>query len=425
MSPGDRLTLAIDRPAAGGRMIARHEGAVVLVSASIPGETVEAEVEKVQRGTVWARTLRVVTPSPDRIEPDGDWSCGGNVLAHIAYERQVSIKREIIRDAFRRIGRLDTPEDLPVMGSPVAGYRMRARLHVAGGRIGFFREGTHQLCEPAQTGQLLPATVAVLSELSAAVAAAPHFHVSAVELSENCPANERALHVVLSEGTSASRVEALHRMPGVTGVSYASGYDRRPVVLWGTPEVSDEIVIPATAGAVPVRVTRQAHAFFQGNRFLLAPLAAAVTDSVPPGRVLELYAGVGLFAVTLAARGGTSVVAVEGDRTAAADLKTNAERVGRTIEPRSQSVERFLESAPAGFDTVIVDPPRTGMTKDASRGVIALGAPRVVYVSCDVATLARDARMLADAGYEMRPLRAFDLFPNTAHVETLAVFERA
>src|SRR5688572_22303513 len=153
MNRGERYRLTIERPAAGGRMIARHEGAIVFVSGAIPGEVVEAEVEKVQRGTVWATARQIVEPSPDRVEaPEG--ACGGSVFAHIAYDRQRQIKSAIIEDAFRRIGRipLDSPTD--VVGSPIDGYRMRARLHVANGRIGFFREGMHSLCDAAPTRQL-------------------------------------------------------------------------------------------------------------------------------------------------------------------------------------------------------------------------------------------------------------------------------
>src|SRR5687768_10578178 len=103
MKPGDRISLVVEKPAAGGRMIARHDGGIVLVSAAIPGETVDAVVERIQRGTVWARTTRVVTASADRVVPAGDWACGGNVYAHIAYDRQLVLKRDIVRDAFRRI----------------------------------------------------------------------------------------------------------------------------------------------------------------------------------------------------------------------------------------------------------------------------------------------------------------------------------
>ena len=149
MHRGDRLTLTIERPAAGGRMIARHEGAIVFVAGAIPGEVVEAEVEKVQRGTGWAITRSVIERSPDRVPEaaDGtspsDGGCGGNVLAHIAYDRQRSIKAAIIEDTLRRLGRITLEAPVDVAASPSDGYRMRARLHVRNGRIGFFREGTH------------------------------------------------------------------------------------------------------------------------------------------------------------------------------------------------------------------------------------------------------------------------------------------
>ena len=114
MTRGDRLRLTIERPAAGGRMIARHDGAIVFVSGAIPGETVEAEIEKVQRGTAWAATRQVLDASPDRIAGAPDGACGGSVLAHIEYERQRAIKAAIIDDAFRRLGRvtLDAPVEV-------------------------------------------------------------------------------------------------------------------------------------------------------------------------------------------------------------------------------------------------------------------------------------------------------------------------
>ena len=175
MHRGDRLTLTIERPAAGGRMIARHEGAIVFVAGAIPGEVVEAEVEKVQRGTGWAITRRVIERSPDRV-PDAadgtspsDGGCGGCVMAHIDYERQRAIKAAIIADAFRRLGRITLEAPVSVAASPIDGYRMRARLHVRNGRIGFFREGTHSLCQPGPTRQLRPDTLAVLTALELAL----------------------------------------------------------------------------------------------------------------------------------------------------------------------------------------------------------------------------------------------------------------
>ncbi len=424
MKPGDRLSLTIEKPVAGGRMLARHDGAVVLVSGAIPGEVVEAAIERLQRGTGWARTTRVIERSPDRVEA-ADAACGGNVLAHVRYERQVSLKRDIIRDAFTRIARLPLDDAIAVAESPTEGYRMRARLHVANGRIGFFREGTHEHCDPASTGQLLPETLAVVQSLESMLGSQPDLGVLNVEVAENCTADQRALHLVLRDDADPQRLQKLPELNAVRGLSCARSRGGRPLVVSGTPEVTDTIALPWPGGERAMALTRHAHAFFQGNRFLLPALVAAVTGAAPRGRVLDLYAGVGLFSVALAARGDTEVVAVEGDRTAAHDLKFNASRAGGAIETRHQAVETFLATRRLpDLNTVIVDPPRTGMTKEALRGVVALRAPRIIYLSCDVATLARDARVLADAGYRLGELGAFDLFPNTAHIETLAVFER-
>jgi 23S rRNA (uracil1939-C5)-methyltransferase len=425
MTVGDRLTLTIEKPAAGGRMIARHEGAVVLVSGAIPGERVEVQIEKIQRGTAWARCVSVLDASPDRVDTTADWACGGNVLAHVAYPRQTVLKREIIEDAFARIGRMTLPSAIDVAASPPEGYRMRARLHMVAGRIGFFREGTHQWCDPASGRQLLESSLESIMALQRALTDLGLSTVREVELSENCAGDQRAFHLLLEDDGDPSRLAAIKAIEGVRGISCGAMSGGRPLTLWGTPVVEDQIAVPARTGNFSVTLERQAHAFFQANRFLLAPLVAAVVDEIPSGRVLDLYAGVGLFAVALAARGVREVIAIEGDSVSARDLKHNASRYGDRVEARHQSVEAFLGARRVPpVETVIVDPPRTGMSRDAVRSVIALRAPRVVYVSCDVATLARDARMLVDAGYTVSRVRAFDLFPNTAHVETLAVFVR-
>jgi 23S rRNA (uracil1939-C5)-methyltransferase len=143
------------------------------------------------------------------------------------------------------------------------------------------------------------------------------------------------------------------------------------------------------------------------------------------GEILDLYAGVGLFSVPLAAMGRLEVTAVEGDRASGADLRENARPHEPRLKVQIAGVEDYLASRTSTPATVIVDPPRTGMSKDAADRLVRLAAPRIVYVSCDPPTLARDARRLIDAGYRLNSLRAFDLFPNTPHVESLAVFDRA
>jgi tRNA/tmRNA/rRNA uracil-C5-methylase (TrmA/RlmC/RlmD family) len=137
--------------------------------------------------------------------------------------------------------------------------------------------------------------------------------------------------------------------------------------------------------------------------------------------VVDLYAGVGLFGLCLAAGGAHEVVAVEGHEASAADLEANAAPLGGAVRVERTSVERFVARHRARRPfTLVLDPPRTGMTRDAAAGAVALKASRIVFVSCDVATLARDLRKCLDAGYRLDSVRGFDLFPNTAHVETLA-----
>src|SRR5688500_15396103 len=138
IQPGAVIEIVIDKPAAGGRMLARHEGQVVLVWGAIPGERVRARIERVGKGVLYADTVEVLDASADRRDAGPDWRCGGNVLAHVAYERQRQLKGEIIRDAFGRIGRVPLATPPAVMGSPEQGYRMRARLHARHGRLGFY-----------------------------------------------------------------------------------------------------------------------------------------------------------------------------------------------------------------------------------------------------------------------------------------------
>ena len=412
MVRGERYRLTIERPAAGGRMIARHEGAIVFVSGAIPGEVIDAEIEKIQRGTVWAITRQVLERSPDRIDGVPDGACGGSVFAHIAYERQRRIKSEIITDAFRRLGRLPLDAPTEITGSPVDGYRMRARLHVRSGRIGFFREGSHSLCDPAPTRQLSSDTIGVIAALERNLTGVDA--VSDIELSENIDASERAVHFELLPDKDASRLGSLVNVDGVTGATCAHAENPRTIDLCGSPYVADTI-----AGA---RLQRHARSFFQGNRFLTPLLVEHVLSHIDSGPVLDLYAGVGLFSVTADQRGRGPVTAVEGDRFSSIDLKGNAE--GHNVIVKAEAVESFLERLREKYSTVIVDPPRTGMSKEALTRAIAIGSPRVIYVSCDVATLARDARVMIDAGYRIQSMRAFDLFPNTAHVETVISFAR-
>jgi 23S rRNA (uracil1939-C5)-methyltransferase len=435
LSPGSVVDLTIEKPAAGGRMVARHAGLVVLVHAAIPGERVRAVVERTGQGVAYATTMDVLEASPDRRSGIRDWACGGNVYAHVAYPRQLELKAQVIADALSRIGKVALDAPVPVTPSPEEGYRMRARLHVRGRMLGFFREGTHGLCDPASTRQLLPETCELVKALSTEVYEGRLDGVTEIELSENVPATERALHLELSRPSTPQGLAEVAHLPSVVGVSASFGARgrggavpaRRTMTAGGTPCVLDVLDLPARhAAPVQVRLQHHAQAFFQANRYLLARLAGRVVSLVPEGPVVDLYAGVGLFSASLVASGWTSVIAVEGDRAGAADLRANAAPFGPAFSPVEMAVEAYLATRPVSGDTtIIVDPPRTGMSKEASAAIAAQKAGRLIYVSCDVATFARDTRKLIDAGYSLARLEAFDLFPNTAHVEALAVFSRA
>jgi 23S rRNA (uracil1939-C5)-methyltransferase len=434
VSPGSVIDLTIEKPAAGGRMIARHEGQVVLVHAAIPGERVRAVVERVGQGVAYATTMDVLEPSPDRRTGIHDWACGGNVYSHIAYPRQLELKSQVIVDALSRIGKVSHAAMVAVEPSPEEGYRMRARFHVRGRRLGYFREGTHGLCDPSSTRQLLPQTCEFVAALSNTVGEGRLDGVTEIELGENVPATERALHVELDRPHVPQGLATLAAVPSVAGVSASYGApgrgaatpSRRTVTIGGTACVLDALELAGPGGTtVAVRLQHHAQAFFQANRYLLATLAARVVSLAPDGPVVDLYAGVGLFSASLAAAGWTSVVAVEGDRAGAADLRANASPFGPALVPVEMAVEAYLAAHPVtAVTTIIVDPPRTGMSREASSVIAGQKARTLIYVSCDVATFARDTRRLIDAGYELSRLEAFDLFPNTAHVEALAVFSR-
>jgi len=416
LKTGDVIPLAIEKPAVGGAMIARHDGRVVLVSGAIPGEHVRARVGRVTKGMALADAVAIDEASPDRRPSPEDPLCGGCLYRHIAYSRQLEIKRQVIADAFARIGHLDLPAPVAVAGSPEDGYRMRARLHVRGSKAGFFREGTHDLCDARLTRQLLPATLDTIDRLMAAIRSIGADTVREIELSENVDATERVVHLETSERLDSRLIGKLVSVEGLTTGPY----------------VTDAIAV----GDATIALRRHVLAFFQGNRYLLRDFVQHVIERVPIGSSLaDLYAGAGLFTVAAAVTRAASVVAVEGDPHAADDLRANVAAAGINVYCVKGAVEGFLVSGAFKMlarktggpivETVIVDPPRTVMSPDAIAVVLGTRTPRSVYVSCDVATLARDARKLVDAGYAIERADAFDLFPNTPHVETVVVFGKS
>jgi len=422
LSTGSELELTIEKPAAGGRMIARHDGQVILVAGAVPGERVVARLEKVERKVAFATVTDVRDASPDRREPFADPLCGGCVYSHINYPRQLEIKADVVRDAFLRIGRMPLADAVPVAPSPERGYRMRARLHVQDGRAGFYREGTHILCDATPTGQLSDGAVHAIGAAVGAVNSAGA-RAGSIELTENVPGDGRVIGIHVDDASRLGRdlIAGIVADGAIAGMVVTDGQGRRSTS--GESTVSDTLARLTAGRAAEGELRRRVESFFQGNRFLIADLVTSVMDAVPAdGPVLDLYAGVGLFAVSLAGSGRRSITAVEGDRSSGSDLQRNAGVFGDAMVVVLESVESALRRLRQDVGTVVVDPPRTGMTPEALDGIVRVRAGRIVYVSCDPATLARDARRLLDAGYRLESLRAFDLFPNTPHVESLGVF---
>lgn len=417
------LELVAERPVAGGFTLARAAGKVVLVSGAIPGERVRVRVERDAKNVTFATVDDVIEPSPFRRPAVSDPGCGGLTYAHVDYNHQLQLKAQVIADALHRLGHIPIADPVHVVASPESGYRLRARLHVRGRRVGFFREGTHHLCDAGPSRQLLPASLAAAEALVATIGADAD-RCDAITISENVAATERVAHLTLLDRAALS-VSHIEPPPGITGVTV----EQRGMfhTLGGRPFVRDNVVdLCGPDVELPPSVAWQRHgaSFFQGNRYVTGPMLRYVLGEAEGARVLDLYAGVGLFGVALAAR-GASVLAVEGDSASGADLRANAEPWSERLEIALSSVEEVLRAvAPDVADVVVLDPPRTGMSSQALAGMLALGAPRIVYVSCDPATLARDARAILTDGYRLGTIQAFDMFPNTAHVETVCTFLR-
>ncbi|MEE2963009.1 MAG: TRAM domain-containing protein [Acidobacteriota bacterium] len=426
---GAVVEVTVERPVVGGRMLARHDGRVVLVAGAIPGEHVRVVVEQAKRDVLLAKTIEVLEASQDRRPVSGVSGCGGRTFAHVAYRRQLQLKTEIVRDAFRRVGGLDLDEPLSIVASPERGYRMRGRLHVDAERVGFLEEGSHRVCDLTNSGQLLPKTERLVERLGSQAPALAGAGVRTIELAEDLAGDQCVLHLprMGDLGGAADGWRALAELPDVTGLTTEPEVGAvGPRVLAGAPVVTDSLAsfLPSD-GAGNLTLRRHAPAFFQANRYVVRELVTAVADLVPGAEVVDLYAGVGLFAVCIAARQGGHVTAVERDSSSVPDLRSNAAPLDPVIEVIRAPVETYLKRTPGlTGTTVIVDPPRAGLSREVLTRLARARPDRVVYVSCDVATQARDLRALGLQDYCVTRVQAFDMFPNTPHVETVVLLER-
>jgi 23S rRNA (uracil1939-C5)-methyltransferase len=417
----------LEKAVAGGRSLARVDGRIVLVSGGVPGEQVRIAVERTGKGVAFGRVVEVIEPSPDRIDPAGDPQCGGLAFAHVAYPAQLALKRAILEDALRRIGRFGDLPDIETVASPSTEWRLRARLHVERGRVGFFREGTHTLCDAGPSGQLVPGLLEAASGVVARLR--PQFAgmVEAIVISQAVSGEETAAHLELrrplprhGEVWQDGGIDGL----ALTGVSAGLSTSRQHATLAGHPWIGERLLtLGAAEGTAATGVLqRHAAAFFQGNRALIPVLVARVIEAVggADAPLFDLYAGVGLFGIAAAAA-APAVTCVEGDAVSAEDLVANARQAGPHVQAVRGDVESFAarEGRTMTDAGIVVDPPRTGLAPTVVTALVAARPRRVVYVSCDPATLARDLQALVAGGLQIERMAVVDLFPVTAHVETV------
>ncbi|MCS7283354.1 MAG: class I SAM-dependent RNA methyltransferase [Anaerolineae bacterium] len=406
------ILISLTGIAHGGAAFGRHEGKVVFVPYALPGETVRAEVVEDHRHYAHARLLEVVEASPDRVSPPcpyfGPEGCGGCHWQHAAYEAQLRMKAQVVMDQLSRIGGILDPSVRPTIPDPSGwSYRNQARFHPAPeGGLGFY-VGESRAVVPIENCLILHPLLADLYD--AVDLELPGLR--ALTLRAGVATGERML-ILETEDDEPPILEI--DIP-VSCVLLRS--DGALLTLIGTSSFT-EIV----AGR---RYRVSAPSFFQANTHQAGELVRLVLeylDLTGEETVLDGYCGVGLFTVPLAERAGL-VIAVESDPYAVEDLLVNTEGM-ENVEVVEGPIEAVLPDVEEHLDAAVVDPPRTGMTPEALEGLIRLAPEQLVYVSCDPATLARDARRLAEAGYRLVEVQPVDMFPQTYHIETVSLWRK-
>ncbi len=452
------MNLHLEKPIYGGACLGRLEGKAIFVPMTLPGEEVEAAIVKDKGSFAEAELVQVLQPSPDRVHAPCPYygACGGCQYQHAGYAAQLAMKRSVLGETLERAGLCELPEVAVHAGEPW-GYRNRIRLHLnpapdpATHALGYRRRGSLALL-PVETcpiaAPVLQAAIPLLHRLT--VQGEAGRWCEGMELFTNHDSSAVLLSVAQRTGAAAPQnglarlCEALQgSLPALTGAAVfraaiepAARKGRRPPVQedssgagtvqsrWGAASLRYNV------GAGSYRVSTGA--FFQANRFLVSKLVELATGSNDTetderGRLAwDLFAGVGLFAQALAQR-FERVTAVEGAPISAADLAHN---LPAGHHAKHHAGHQIVESSTLGFlqrqagkrerpSLVVLDPPRAGLGAPGAALLAQVRSQNVTYVSCDPATLARDLKVLVDAGYTITQLHLVDLFPQTFHLETV------
>ncbi|MCX5771071.1 MAG: TRAM domain-containing protein [Candidatus Hydrogenedentes bacterium] len=374
----------------GGHGVCRIDGHVCFVAYGLPGDTARIQVRRQTKGVLWGEILEVEEASPDRlaVETRHFGACGGCSWLHFAYPAQAHWKRQIVRDALSRIGGIDTDPDWVEDGSLRLGYRTRAEFHGKSGRLGFYALGTNEIRTTDPCPLLHPTLAQALERLQELRADGP------IEVTVN-PEEARPLDAVMvwARRPPTQKVQDFFSIAGWSGKTGEAGY----FMFDGAPVVNG--------------------AFSQASLLLNRMLVGRVRRTLgAPASLLDLYCGSGNFSLTLDT--GVDVLGLDQNR----DAIKAANRV-RPGAYRVADESGFLLELEKPWEAVLLDPPRQG-AKDIIEPLAASPAKRIVYVSCDPATLARDLKTLTAGGWRLAETAVVDMFPNTPHVETVCTLQR-
>jgi 23S rRNA (uracil1939-C5)-methyltransferase len=384
----------------GGEGLARSDGQVLLAPFVLPGEHVRAAAYPVKPGLLRATEIEILIPVSGRVTPPCEYFgvCGGCQYQHAAYPLQLQQKEAILRETLQRIAGYAYESAIHAISGEPWQYRNRIQLHFDKPRAGFRRASSHELCAIDHCHVASPTLVDAIQKLVKAVKAPqwPAF-LSSVDLFTN----ERELQLTIAD---TSRPVA------------ARFFEWCATLL---PKLAPGAIQYQAAG-FDFRISRGS--FFQVNRFLIDALVAEAVRDSEGGYGVDLFAGVGLFALPLA-RSFTRVQAVERSGPAVRDLEWNASQQAPNVAVLKQDANEFLASLTETPDLVIADPPRAGLGPKATAELLRILPTQLVLVSCDPATLSRDLKHLLSA-YAVEKLTLIDLFPQTFHFETLVHLRR-
>ncbi len=431
----DELLLSIEKLIYGGEGLAHADGNTVFVPYVLPGEQVRAAVRTRKKKLIHANLVEVEKPSPSRIAPACPHFrvCGGCHYQHIEIAEQVRLKKEILRETLARLAGVQCAGTIQEHTAQPYGYRNRAQWAFRDAMpraFGYFLPESAHILPIDQCPVLSPRlaeTFAQLQELARANSLSPG--VLEIEAFADGADEKIALNIAFErfpKPVKALAAEFKAALPGLESLLMLDQSKNRF-------ELDGPGYLIQKAGGFAFRVNHLS--FFQVNRFLVEDLLQTIVGGANGGYALDLYAGVGFFTLPLA-KAFSKVVGVDANLSATRDLRQNAETAGVAVVSENQHAEEFLKNNQEKPDVVILDPPRAGLGVEAATLLANLGAPEIVYLSCDPSTLARDLAVLTASErrpdtatppahkYEIADVHLFDLFPQTFHIETLVRLRR-